>query len=108
MASPVHLQARSAAQVLHDSPSIDSAASWAAPSVGLLKMKLLQHSSASLCVVTYFYFSWVNISDETVVLRAGVWASQMAQGYRIHLPANAGDAGDRFSPWVGKILWRRK
>ena len=29
-----------------------------------------------------------------------------------HLPANAGDTGDagsiRFSPWVGKIPWRRK
>lgn len=23
----------------------------------------------------YFYFSWVNISDRTVALRAGVWAS---------------------------------
>ena len=75
MASPVHLQARSAAQMHHDSPSVDSAASWAVPSVGLLEIKLLQRSSASLCVVTHFYVSWVNISDETVVLRAGVWAS---------------------------------
>ena len=23
-------------------------------------------------------------------------------------PANAGDAGDGFHPWVGKIPWRRK
>ena len=25
-----------------------------------------------------------------------------------NLSANIGDAGDGFSPWVGKTLWRRK
>ena len=25
-----------------------------------------------------------------------------------NLPANAGDAGNGFNPWVGKIPWRRK
>ena len=25
-----------------------------------------------------------------------------------NLPANAGDSGDTFNPWVGKVPWRRK
>ena len=37
----------------------------------------------------------------------GLWASQVEQRVK-SLAANAGDAGDRFTPWVGKIPWRVK
>ena len=37
----------------------------------------------------------------------GLWASQVERVVK-NLPANAGDTGDRFTPWVGKIPWRRK
>ena len=37
----------------------------------------------------------------------GLWASQVERMVK-NPPANAGDAGDRFTPWVGKIPWRRK
>ena len=36
-----------------------------------------------------------------------VWASQVTQWWRFHLPI-AGDTGCGFNPWVGTIPWRRK
>ena len=35
-----------------------------------------------------------------------VWASQVALVVK-NLPANVGDIRRRFSPWVGKIPWKR-
>ena len=35
-----------------------------------------------------------------------MWTSQVALVVK-NLPANAGDMGHGFDPWVGKIPWRR-
>ena len=42
-----------------------------------------------------FRCSWTNTRASQVVLLVK------------NLPANAGDVGHGFDPWVGKILWRR-
>ena len=53
---------------------------------------LLSPISTSLCYL------------ETAVASAGFPSGGVVK----NLPADAGDTGDRFLPWVGKIPWRRK
>ena len=48
--------------------------------------------------------SWLNLWMQIHRCR---WASQVALVVT-RLPSNAGGMRCRFSPWVGKILWRKK